>query len=155
MLVLDVQNALIKANPYNVAGFIKNIQSLIGNARQKDIEIVYVQPDMLSLLEKLGDNMGNWEIYHKVAPNPVEKIFDKKYPSAFKETDLHNYLQDKGVASIIIVGISTELCVDTTCRVAFEYGYNVIIAIKLKNSPSKPPQNNHTNEVFFAACFLL
>ena len=123
LIVMDVQTALIKANPHNAAGFIENIQSLIHihNARHSGIEVIYVQPDAKFMGE------GDWGIYHKITPNPIEKVFDKRHCSAFKETDLHRYLQAKGIVSIILVGISTELCVDTTCRVAFEYGYHVII----------------------------
>jgi len=121
LLIMDVQNALIEAGPYNKIGFIENIQNLIHNARQNNIEIIYVQPDAALMGE------GDWEIYHKITPEPTERVFDKIHCSAFKETDLHCYLQDKGIKSIILVGISTELCIDTTCRVAFEYGYSVII----------------------------
>ncbi|HEM5292828.1 TPA: isochorismatase family protein [Streptococcus suis] len=56
-----------------------------------------------------------------------EKIFDKTFNSAFKETSLHEYLQEQGIEQLIIMGMATNLCVDTTVKVAFEYGYQLAI----------------------------
>lgn len=56
-----------------------------------------------------------------------EKVFDKQYNSAFKETGLKEYLEHKDIQNIILVGMQTEHCIDATCKFAFEYGYQVII----------------------------
>lgn len=56
-----------------------------------------------------------------------ERIFDKQYNSAFLHTGLKEYLDSKNTKNIILVGLQTEYCIDTTCKVAFEYGYNIMI----------------------------
>ncbi|MDK2966455.1 MAG: hypothetical protein PWP53_2067 [Lacrimispora sp.] len=68
-----------------------------------------------------------WTIYKDIAPLPDEKIFEKQYNSAFRKTGLHEYLQEKGIKKIILCEIQTEYCLDVTCKVAFEYEYEVTI----------------------------
>ena len=125
LLIVDVQTGLIENSPYNKDAMLENIDKLISTARHKNIEIIYVRHGEDSGEVEVGTH--GWEIYEKVMPLPTEKIFDKKYNSAFKETDLKEHLENKGVESIILMGMQTELCIDTTCRVAFEYGYSIII----------------------------
>jgi len=126
LMVVDVQNAIMEGKPHNEAYFIQNLQKLIANARESDIEVVYIQHDGKagSPLEK---NSKGWEIYGEIAPKTGEKVFNKIYNSSFKETGLHEYLQGRGVGSIILTGMATEFCIDTTCKVAFEHGYDMII----------------------------
>jgi len=126
LMVVDVQNALIEEHPCNEADFTKNIQKLIQSARQNNVEVVYVRHDG-GIGDELARNTKGWEIYHEIAPKSTDRIFDKCYNSAFKDTNLHKYLNEKGITSIILVGMQTEYCIDATCKVAFEYGYNIII----------------------------
>ena len=126
LLIVDVQHGLIDADPYNTKGLIQNIQTLIQNARENDVEIIYIQHNggASSGLER---GSKGWEIYHEISPEPTDKVFTKTFNSSFKETGLHEYLQVKGINRIILVGMLTNYCVDTTCKVAFELGYRVII----------------------------
>ncbi|CRH93421.1 nicotinamidase/pyrazinamidase [Chlamydia trachomatis] len=55
------------------------------------------------------------------------KNFDKHYNSAFKGTGLHAYLQQEGVGRLILIGMSTNYCIDATVKVAFELGYEVAV----------------------------
>ena len=40
---------------------------------------------------------------------------------------MQKYLTEKDIDTIILSGMQTEFCIDTTCRVAFELGYDVVI----------------------------
>ncbi len=51
----------------------------------------------------------------------------KHHPDAFQDTDLHQILTSKGVTNLVITGIQTEYCIDTTCRRAYSLGYDVIL----------------------------
>ena len=57
-----------------------------------------------------------------VKPKKKEIIVSKNYPSAFLKTDLKKRL-DK----LIIVGMMTHMCIDTTVRAAQNYGYKVTV----------------------------
>ncbi len=51
----------------------------------------------------------------------------KRFNSAFRQTDLLSHLERRGVSDLIIVGLQTEYCVDTTIRVAFEFGFSIVV----------------------------
>lgn len=126
LLVVDVQTAMVEDHPYNEADVLSNIASLISLCRQNGVEVVYVRHDggPGDSLEKGSDG---WQIWQGIEPLPTEKIFDKTFNSAFRGTGLAAYLDGKNIKRIILVGLQTEYCIDTTCKVAFEYGYEVII----------------------------
>lgn len=126
LLVVDVQTALVETQPFNVALVINNIKQLIKTARQNNIEIIYIRHDG-GAGDDLEKGTEGWDIYRDIASQPHDKVFDKKYNSAFKETGLREYLDSKGVTTIILVGMQTEYCIDATCKAAFEYGYHLII----------------------------
>lgn len=58
-------------------------------------------------------------------PLACETVFTKRHNSAFKGTGLQAYLQQYGINSLVIVGMQTEYCIETTVRVGFELGYEL------------------------------
>jgi nicotinamidase-related amidase len=54
-------------------------------------------------------------------------VVQKQTPDAFHETNLHRELESKGIKKLVIAGLQTEYCIDTTCRRAFSLGYDVIL----------------------------
>lgn len=129
LLVVDVQNALVLAKPFAIEEVISNIKRLINVCRENDVEVIYIQHT-----DKIGGELGldsdGWQIYEEISPIKTEKVICKNYNSAFKETSLKEYLDNKGINQLIITGMQTEYCFDTTCKIAFEYGYKVIIPEK-------------------------
>lgn len=126
LLVVDMQTALIQGHPYHEEKLITNIAHLLSLCRKKKIEIVYVRHDGGDG-DELEYNSPGWQLYEEIEPRDGEKIFEKRYNSAFKSTGLKQYLDEKKIKNIILVGMQTEYCIDTTCKVAFEYGYHIII----------------------------
>ena len=57
----------------------------------------------------------------------IEKVFQKRYNSIFKETGLKEYLDQQGIQQLVLCGMQTEYCVDTSVKVGFEYGYKLVI----------------------------
>ncbi|AGL47351.1 cysteine hydrolase family protein [Streptococcus suis] len=123
LLVIDIQNLLVEEKPYAIEERLALWQDSITKARQAGIEIIYVRQND----EELVKGTADWEIHSIVAPLASEKIFDKTFNSAFKETGLHAYLQEKGIEQLIIMGMATNFCIDTTIKVAFELGYKVAV----------------------------
>lgn len=62
-----------------------------------------------------------------VKPNKDEIVVSKNYPSAFLETDLKKKLDQLKVNKLIIAGMMTHMCIDTTVRAAQDYGYKVTV----------------------------
>ena len=67
------------------------------------------------------------EFIDELAPAPGELIIHKHRYSAFKETDLDMILRARGIKTVITTGVSTNVCVESTLRDAFETGYYVCI----------------------------
>ncbi len=124
LLVVDVQKGLLNDNPHDKDQFLTNLNDVINYAHEKEIEVIYVrhQSKVGTILEF---NTDGWKISSKFQIKNFEQIIDKKYNSAFKGTMLDDYLQDNQISDLFIVGMQTELCIDSTIHTAFELGYNV------------------------------
>ena len=68
------------------------------------------------------------EIHHSMTPAAGEKVFVKHYPSAFRDTCLHESLQLGGIDELVICGAMSHMCIDTTVRAAFDLGYRCRVA---------------------------
>lgn len=126
LIIVDMQTALVEAEPYNRAVVIENIKELLNACREKEIPVIYIQHDGGSG-DELEHGSSGWTIYKEIAPLPNEKVFEKQYNSAFRKTGLRDYLDAIGVKNIILCGMQTEYCMDATCKVAFEFEYKITI----------------------------
>jgi nicotinamidase-related amidase len=61
----------------------------------------------------------------ELSPIEGEVVIHKHRYSAFKGTDLDMVLRGRGIASVAVCGVSTNVCVESTLRDAFEHGYYV------------------------------
>ncbi|GAA0133996.1 cysteine hydrolase family protein [Paenibacillus sp. YSY-4.3] len=129
LLVIDVQNALVQAKPFEIETVISNIQRLISVCRENNVEVIYVQHDD-PVGEELEPSTEAWQIYSGISPLANETVINKNFNSAFKGTNLKEYLDSKGIKQLIITGMQTEYCIDTTLKAAFEHGFQMIIPEK-------------------------
>ncbi|MBF1713565.1 MAG: cysteine hydrolase [Streptococcus intermedius] len=123
LLVIDIQTALIEARPYAVDKCLSIWQKVIATCREKNIEVIYVRHND----DELMTGSRGWEIYGSIAPETGEQVVDKRYNSVFKETHLQSYLTNHDIEHLIIVGMATNYCIDTTIKVAFEFGYDLSV----------------------------
>lgn len=126
LLIIDMQKAIADEKPYAYEEVEKNIAKLLNHYRNNNFPIIFIQHDG-SKGSEFEPGINSWEIVDKLKPQESEIIINKKYNSAFKKTTLESELIKKGINKLIIVGMQTEYCIDTTIRVAFEKGYEIII----------------------------
>ncbi|MGF1733810.1 cysteine hydrolase family protein [Photobacterium satsumensis] len=67
------------------------------------------------------------DIIPELYPITGEPIIDKPGKGAFYQTDLHLILQNHNIKTLIVCGVTTEVCVNTTVREANDRGYECII----------------------------
>jgi len=68
------------------------------------------------------------EIHDSMTPAAGETVIDKHFPSAFRDTGLHQTLQQAGIDELVICGAMSHMCIDTTVRAAFDLGYRCRVA---------------------------
>lgn len=127
LIVIDVQTALVGEHPYEEKAFLERLQRLIAACRQAAVPVLYIRHCEDDEPEGLMPGTRGWEIATPVAPLPGEPVIDKRFSSAFRHTELRARLTAMGAKNLILCGMQTEYCVDTTCRVAFELEYALTI----------------------------
>lgn len=106
---------------------LQNIEGLIRKAREAGTTVVHVQhtdgPG-----HPLERGTDGWRIHPRVAPASGEPVVEKETPDSFLGTTLREELESRGIGRLVLAGMQTEYCVDTTCRRAFSLGYDVTLA---------------------------
>jgi nicotinamidase-related amidase len=67
-------------------------------------------------------------VIEQLSPQAGELVIDKNTSSAFNSTGIEWMLRNFGVETIVVTGMATDMCVETTSRDAADRGFNVIIA---------------------------
>lgn len=138
LLVVDVQKGCFNQRLYAFERVRENIRSLIGVARENNVEVVYVQHDDGPGTD-LDKSTDSYEIYEDFAPRDGEKRFEKNVNSAFHPmTGLTEYLKSKGEKDIMTIGVSTDYCMDATVKSGFEKGFNIIVPAYTNSTYDNP-----------------
>ncbi|MCX7299469.1 MAG: cysteine hydrolase [Rhodobacterales bacterium] len=67
------------------------------------------------------------DIIHQLYPIAGEPVIDKPGKGSFHATDLHQILMDRGIKTLIVCGVTLEVCVHTTVREANDRGYECVV----------------------------
>jgi len=67
------------------------------------------------------------DIIPELRPAAGEPVIDKPGKGAFFATDLHAILQNRGITQLVVTGVTTEVCVNTTVREANDRGYDCLV----------------------------
>ena len=67
------------------------------------------------------------DIIPELYPRPGEPVIDKPGKGAFWATDLHAILQNRGIRQLVVTGVTTEVCVNTSVREANDRGYDCLV----------------------------
>lgn len=151
LLIIDMQQYF--CNPSSHAYFkdsrtiIPNIHQLIITYREHSLPVLFTRYALLKT-ENPGA-MGRWwndvlydgnmmsSIIDALHPLPSEPVIRKTQYSAFFETDLDTILKNHQVTTIVITGVLTHLCCETTARDAFMRNYDIFFLSDATASDTK------------------
>ena len=126
LLVIDVQQGLFeRSRPiYRADQMLENINKLIHEARKTGTPVIFIQHENEKTLMK---DSPAWQLHPQIRPLEKEPIIHKRHGNAFKATDLHHELEERGVREVVITGLVSQGCVKATSLGAIEKGYKVIL----------------------------
>ena len=128
LLIIDMQQGLFRGpvSPCSADAVLANIRLLIANARHAQVPVFFarhVGPDDSPFSEK-GPLT---QLIPELDVKEQDVVFTKRHPSCFRDTELLRELNQRGIRQLVIAGMKTEFCVDTTCRAAPELGFRTIL----------------------------
>lgn len=126
LLVIDVQVAMFDEPVYRGEELLRTIGGLIAKARAANLPVIYVQ-HCTGPEEPLVPGTRGWQIHPAIAPVAGDPIIQKQHSDSFLETTLQEELTRLGIKQLIVSGMQTEFCVDTTSRRAYSLGYAVTL----------------------------
>lgn len=130
IVVVDFQNDYLTSGSWPLVGIDAAVQKaaqVIKDARSKGVPVIHVRHESPEGAPFFVAGSSGAEIIPAVAPNDGEQVVVKKYPNAFRDTDLKSKLDAEGVTDVVIVGAMTHMCIDATARAAADHGYNVTV----------------------------
>ncbi len=144
---------------------IPRIQAVCDSAREHDLTLVYTREGHRPNLSDLPENkrlltamagaafgsegpLGRlmvrgekgWDFTDEVQPRKEDIVIDKSGTGAFHGTELDTILRMRGIRNVILTGVTTGVCVNTTAREASDHGYNVLV---LEDCCAEPDPENH------------
>ncbi|NVM20263.1 MAG: isochorismatase family protein [Desulfobacterales bacterium] len=132
LLVIDMQQYFFSlASP-----IVGNVVSIIKACRLKGVRIIFtrhghkdISKDGGMLSKWWGDcivyGSREWELIKGLAPQNTDGLLDKDRYSAFFGTQLDEGLRSRGIEELIITGVMTNCCCETTARDGFVRDYRV------------------------------
>ncbi len=160
LVVVDLQRGIAMTNtvPHAAADVIARAAQLARRFREIGATVVLVRVDPgphWELFPRVtadrprpmpsGALPDDWTaIVPKLGPEPGDVLVTKHQPGAFFGTDLDVQLRRRGIRTIVLAGISTNVGVEATARVAFEAGYEQVF---VEDAMAAREEDLHTHTV--------
>ena len=127
LLIIDVQQGLCEGehDAFESQQVIARINVVSEKARAADALVVFIQHESSSGYLEFGTDA--WQLARGLQAEPSDLRLRKTTPDSFHRTELEEVLRSHAVSSLVICGMHTEFCVDTTTRRALALGFPVVL----------------------------
>ena len=127
LLIIDVQQGLCEGAgaAFDGAGTITRINALSAAARAAGAPVVFIQHEAQN---ELRHGSREWQLADGLIAESGDVRLRKATPDSFNQTELQALLNERRIDALVICGMHTEFCVDTTCRRAMALGWPVWLA---------------------------
>ena len=132
LIVIDVQESFrqqpiwrFTANP----DIVDKVNRLVDHARAQGDLVVWVLHSEAGSGGLFDPDRGYVQLIDGLTPREGEPRVTKTAHNAFTTTNLAQILTERGIRELIVSGIRTEQCCETTARVAADLGYDVTFAV--------------------------
>jgi nicotinamidase-related amidase len=131
LLVIDIQRDYFPGGAYPLVepdAAAVNARAVIDAFRRESLPIVHMQhvwdaPDATFM----RPGTEGVEIHPLVAPADGEPVLQKSEPNSFAGTALEAELRAREIDDLVVVGMMTSMCVDSTVRAAVDLGFEVTV----------------------------
>ncbi len=132
LIIIDIQNDYFPGGKMELEGSFEaaaNAAALLSAFREKHLPIVHIQHIAVrpGATFFLPDTAGA-EIHPSVAPLAGETVLQKNFPNSFRKTTLLDYLKQNEINHLVIAGMMTHMCIDTTTRAACDLEFTCQLA---------------------------
>ncbi len=132
LVLVDIQNDYFPGGAMELVGSTAaadKAAALLAGFRRRGLPIVHVQhvSTRKGATFFLPDTPGV-RIHEAVTPAVGEAVITKHFPNAFRDTPLNEQLRSRDVGQLVIAGMMTHMCIDTTTRAAFDLGFQCTLA---------------------------
>ena len=142
LVVIDLQKGIVGmpfgAGAHSAAEVVLNAKKLVDAFRKNNMPVVlvHVQPSKHTALNPdvdtpmaMKDPPKDWaEFVPEMTPQHTDIVIKKQQWGAFYGTDLDLQLRRRGIKTIVLCGIATNIGVESTARFAYEFGYHQVFA---------------------------
>lgn len=127
ILVIDVQQGLCEGEgaAFDCEGTISRINNVIRKARRAAVPVIFVQHE--SQDGYLEHGSPAWQIAKGLEVAAKDKMIRKTTPDSFLRTDLEAVFRQSSIERVVLCGMHSEFCVDTTARRALALGFPVTL----------------------------
>ncbi|KAF0867107.1 cysteine hydrolase family protein [Pseudomonas sp. LD120] len=129
LIVIDIQNDYFANGKWPLVGVeaaADNAARLIQAFRQNAEPVVHIRHEFTSdSAPFFTPGSEGAHLHAKVLNRADEPVVLKHFVNAFRETELHAILQERGIEELVIVGNMSHMCVEGAARAAADLGYPV------------------------------
>jgi nicotinamidase-related amidase len=127
VLVIDVQQGLCEGEgkAHDCEGLIANINRVTEQARSAGAPVIFIQHE--SGAGYLEHGTAAWQLAHGLQAAESDMRIRKTTPDSFLRTVLEATLKEHRIDHLVVCGMHSEFCVDTTTRQALAKGFPVTL----------------------------